>query len=110
MGERPVDRLVEREPSVPSPVFVLTHHPHPSITMEGGTLFHFVNNGIESALERAFAVADGGDHRLGAGPATIQQQLETGLVAEMHLAVVPIGNRFFDHPDGGPDGYRCIEF
>ena len=40
------------------PVFVLTHHPRPSITKEGGTTFHFVDDGIESALERALDAAD----------------------------------------------------
>jgi dihydrofolate reductase len=54
-------------------VFVLTHHPHPSIPMEGGTTFHFVDEGVEAALERAFDAADGQDVRLGGGVATIQQ-------------------------------------
>jgi dihydrofolate reductase len=58
------------------PVFVLTHHPHESIAMEGGTTFHFVTDGIEAALERAFDAANGGDVRLGGGAATIQQYLK----------------------------------
>jgi dihydrofolate reductase len=95
------------------PVFVLTHHPHEPITMQGGTTFHFVNDGTEAALERAFAAADGGDVRLGGGAATIQQYLRAGLVDEMHLAIVPVllgsGERLFDHLDGGPAGYRCVE-
>src|SRR6267143_1773826 len=41
------------------PVFVLTHYPRPSIDMAGGTTFHFVTNGIEAALKRAFQAADG---------------------------------------------------
>ena len=49
------------------PTFVLTHHPHESITMEGGTVFHFVTDGIEAALERAYEAADGQDVRLAGG-------------------------------------------
>jgi dihydrofolate reductase len=96
------------------PVFVLTHHPRASITMQGGTTFHFVNDGIHAALERAFDAAGGDDVRLGGGVATIQQYLRAGLIDEMHLAIVPIllgsGERLFDHLDGGPVGYECVEF
>jgi dihydrofolate reductase len=94
-------------------VFVLTHHPRASIPMEGGTTFHFVTDGIESALGRAFEAADGQDVRLGGGAATIQQYLKAGLIDEMHIAIVPIflgdGERLFDHLDGGPIGYECVE-
>jgi dihydrofolate reductase len=96
------------------PVFVLTHHPRPPITMQGGTTFHFVTDGIEAALKRAFDAAGGADVRLGGGISTIQQYLRAGLVDELHLAVVPIllhrGERLFDDLDGGADGYRCVEF
>jgi len=96
------------------PVFVVTHHPRPSITMQGGTTFHFVADGIEAALEGAFNAADGDDVRVGGGAATIQQYLRAGLIDEMHLAIVPIllgsGERLFDHLDGGPEGYECVEF
>lgn len=94
-------------------VFVLTHHPHEPIMMQGGTTFHFVTDGIEAALVRAFDAAGGDDVRLGGGVATIQQYLRAGLIDEMHLAIVPIllgsGERLFDHLDGGPVGYRCVE-
>ena len=94
------------------PVFVLTHHPRPSITMEGGTTFHFVDDGVQVALERAFKAAGGDDVRLGGGPATIQQYLRAGLIDELHVAIVPIllggGERLFDHLDGAP-GYECAE-
>jgi dihydrofolate reductase len=94
-------------------VFVLTHHPHEPIAMEGGTTFHFVTDGIETALERAFDSAKGGDVRLGGGAATIQQYLQARLIDEMHLAIVPIllgsGERLFEHLDGGPVDYRCVE-
>jgi dihydrofolate reductase len=94
------------------PVFVLTHHAHEPIPMQGGTTFNFVTDGIESALEQAFDAADGDDVRLGGGAATIQQYLKVGLIDEMHVAIVPIllgsGERLFDHLDG-PIGYRCVE-
>jgi dihydrofolate reductase len=96
------------------PVFVLTHHARAPITMQGGTTFYFVDDGIEAALTRAFEAADGGDVRIGGGAATIQQYLRGGLVDELHLAVVPIllgrGERLFDHLGGGPYGYECVEF
>lgn len=82
--------------------------------MQGGTTFHFVDDGIEAALERAVEAAAGADVRLGGGVATVQQYLRAGLVDEMHVVVVPIllrrGERLFDHLDGGPDGYECVEF
>src|SRR5882672_4293551 len=55
------------DPPFHHPVFVLTHHPQPSITMQGGTTFHFVADGIEAALERALDAADGDDVRIGGG-------------------------------------------
>ncbi len=95
------------------PVYVLTHHPRESIPMEGGTTFNFVTDGIESALAQAFAAAGGLDVRLGGGPATIQQYLKARLIDEMHVAIAPIflgaGERLFDHLDGGPFGYECVE-
>jgi dihydrofolate reductase len=95
------------------PVFVLTHHPQPSISMQGGTAFHFVDQGIEAALEQAFNAANGEDVRLAGGVATIQQYLRAGLVDEMHLAIVPsllgAGERLFENLDGGPRGYECVE-
>jgi dihydrofolate reductase len=70
-------------------VFVLTHHPRASITMQGGTVFHFVTDGIEAALERARQSAGTKDVRLGGGVATIRQYLQAGLVDELHLAIAP---------------------
>jgi dihydrofolate reductase len=96
------------------PVFVLTHHQRAPVKMQGGTTFNFVNDGIEAALERAFEAAGGLDVRLGGGVATIQQYLRARLIDEMHVAIVPTllgrGERLFDHLDGGPVGYECVEF
>jgi dihydrofolate reductase len=77
-------------PPYHTPVFVLTHHPRSAITMEGGTTFHFVTNGIHAALQRALEAANGRDVRLGGGVAAIQQYLNARLVDEVHIAVSPI--------------------
>ena len=94
-------------------VFVLTHHARPSITMEGGTVFHFVTDGIHQALERAFAAANGLDVRIGGGVETIRQYLQAGLVDEMHLALAPRllgrGEHLFRDLDLPALGYRCVE-
>jgi dihydrofolate reductase len=57
--------------------------------MEGGTVFHFVTDGIHDALARATAAAEGKDVQIGGGVATIRQYLEAGLIDEMHLAIAP---------------------
>jgi dihydrofolate reductase len=78
------------EPPYHTPVFVLTHHQRPSITMKGGTTFHFVTGGIHDALARAREAAGDKDIRIGGGVATIRQYLAAGLIDEMHLAVTPV--------------------
>jgi dihydrofolate reductase len=77
-------------PPYHTPVFVLTHHPRPSITMAGGTVFHFTADGIHAALERATEAARGRDIRLGGGVATIREYLCAGLIDELHLAIAPV--------------------
>jgi dihydrofolate reductase len=72
------------------PVFVLTNHARESLSMKGGTVFHFVTGGIESALEQARKAADGKDIRIGGGTSTIRQYLQAGYIDEMHLAVSPV--------------------
>ncbi|MER9681332.1 dihydrofolate reductase family protein [Mesorhizobium sp. M0184] len=95
------------------PVFVLTHHPRDPIVMEGGTTFYFVTDGIHSALEKAKAVADGKDVRLGGGVSTIRQYLKEKLIDEMHLAISPVllgaGESLFAGIDMPKLGYRCSE-
>jgi dihydrofolate reductase len=100
-------------PPYHTPVFVLTHHPRCSIAMEGGTVFHFVTDGIHAALARATAAAAGKDIRLGGGVATIRQYLQAGLVNEMHLALAPVLLGSGEHLLGGIDmkglGYQVTE-
>jgi dihydrofolate reductase len=72
------------------PVFVLTNHARESVSMKGGTVFHFVTGGIESALERAVKAANGKDVRIGGGTSTIRQYLQAGYIDEMHLAFAPV--------------------
>src|SRR5262249_16989348 len=75
------------EPPYHTPVFVLTHHARPPVTMAGGTEFRFVTDGIHAALEQAQAAAGGRDVRIGGGVSTIQQYLQARLVDELHFAV-----------------------
>jgi dihydrofolate reductase len=95
------------------PTFILTHHPRPSIEMEGGTTFHFVTGAIHEALARAREAAGGKDVRIGGGATTIRQYLREGLIDELHLAFVPVllggGERLFDGVDVRTLGYECVE-
>ena len=77
-------------PPFHTPVFVLTHHPREPLEMQGGTTFHFVTDGIASALEQAKQAARGHDVLLGGGANVVQQYLAAGLVDEFELHVVPI--------------------
>jgi len=76
-------------PPYHAPTFVLTHHPRESITMEGGTTFHFITDGIESALEQARKAAGNLDVKIGGGVSTVRQYLKTDAIDEIHLAVSP---------------------
>jgi dihydrofolate reductase len=77
-------------PPFHTPVFVLTHHTRPSLEMEGGTTYHFIDASPAEALETARKAADGKDVRIGGGPTTIREFLAAGLVDHMHIVVVPI--------------------
>jgi dihydrofolate reductase len=77
-------------PPFHTPVFVLTHRPRPSIEMEGGTTFHFLDATPSAALELAMRAADGQDVRIGGGPTVVRDFLAAGLVDHMHLVQVPI--------------------
>jgi dihydrofolate reductase len=101
----------EDNPPFHTPVFVLTHHERAPLQMKGGTIFHFVTEGIEVALDRAFEAAGGKDVSLGGGAATVQQYLRARLIDEIEIHVVPLflgsGARLFEHLDGGPNGYEA---
>jgi dihydrofolate reductase len=100
-------------PPYHTPVFVLTHHARPSIEMEGGTTFHFVTDGIHSALQRARDAAGGLDVRLGGGAATIRQYLQAGLIDQLQLVVSPVilgsGESLFAGLDLLKLGYNCTQ-
>ena len=101
------------DPPYHTPVFVLTHHPRPSIAMAGGTTFHFVTGGIREALADATAAAGSKDVRVGGGVATVRQYLTAGLVDEMHLAIAPVLLGSGEHLLAGIDlvklGFTCVE-
>src|SRR2546423_10561881 len=102
------------EPPYHTPVFVLTHHPRATLEMKGGTVFHFVTDGIEAALERAKAAAKGKDVRLGGGVATVRQYLQARLIDELHLAMRPVllgaGEHLFQDMDWRALGYECSKY
>jgi len=74
------------EPPYHVPVFVLTHHARPPLTMAGGTEFRFVTDGLHAALAQAKAAAGTRDVRVGGGVATVRAFLRAGLIDEMTLA------------------------
>ncbi|MGW4924861.1 dihydrofolate reductase family protein [Streptomyces parvulus] len=98
-------------PPFRTPVFVLTHRPRPTLVKEGGTTFHFVTEGIHSALERASAAAGDRNVDIGGGADTFRQYLAAGLVDELQLHVVPVllggGLRLFEGL--GDAGRRDLE-
>lgn len=77
-------------PPFHTPVFVLTHRPRPSIELEGGTTFHFLNASPAEALDAAREAADGKDVRLGGGVTTVREFVAAGLVDHLHIVVAPI--------------------
>lgn len=96
-------------PPYHAPTFVLTHYPRKSIPMEGGTTFHFVTDGIESAMRQARAAAGAKDVQITGGASTIQQCLRADLLDELNLHIVPLilgkGERLLDnvgHPTMTP--------
>ncbi|SRR5581483_3376098 len=99
------------EPPYHTPVFVLTHHARAPLKMAGGTEFHFVTEGIRSALDQAIAAANGRDVRIGGGVSTIRQFLAAKLIDELHLAISPVllgsGEHLFRDLDLRALGYRC---
>lgn len=101
-------------PPYHTPVYVLTHHARPTIEMAGGTTFHFITDGIETALKLAKASAKGKDIRLGGGANTVRQYLSSRLVDEMHFAVSPTllgsGENLLQGINLVELGYECVEY
>lgn len=103
-----------KNPPYHGPVFVLTHHTRPPQEMEGGTVFHFVTDGIEAALARARDAAAGRDILIGGGASTVRQYLNARLIDQMHFAVAPIllgsGEPLLAGIDLPRLGYEVTEF
>lgn len=103
----------ELNPPYHVPVFILTNHKRELLEMEGGTTFHFVTDGINTALKKAFDSADGKDVRLGGGVSTIRQYLKAKLIDELHLVVSPVilgsGENLFSNLDLASLGYKCVK-
>jgi dihydrofolate reductase len=100
-------------PPYHAPTFILTHYPRPPVEMLGGTTFHFVTDGIESALQRAREAAGAKDVKIGGGVETVKQYVQAGHVDEIHLAFAPValgrGESLFDGMDLRALGYRTVE-
>jgi dihydrofolate reductase len=97
-------------PPFHTPVFVLTHHPRPSIEMEGGTTFHFLDAAPAEALDVARKAAGGLDVRIGGGATVIRDFLAAGLIDHLHVTIVPIllgrGVRLWDGLENLQEGYQ----
>ena len=89
------------DPPYHAPVYVLTNHARDPLPMEGGTTFHFVTDGIESALRQADEAAGGKDVLIGGGAKAVQQYLAAGFVDEFYFNLVPLflgsGERLLDN-------------
>ena len=90
------------EPPYHAPVFVLTHYGREPLPMRGGTTFHFVTDGIPSAMAQARAAAGSGNVSIAGGATTINEYLAAGLIDDLRLHVAPFtagvrtGSRIFD--------------
>ncbi|WP_347238357.1 SRPBCC domain-containing protein [Dietzia sp. B19] len=91
-------------PPFHTPVIVLTHHPRPTLELDGGTTFHFMDAEPAAALDAARELAGGLDVRIGGGASTIRQFLRADLIDQMHIVVVPVilgrGERLWDGVEG----------
>jgi len=106
MGKRMFDageQMWPEEAPFHTPVFVVTHEKRDPWERPGGTSFHFVNDGIESALDRARETAGDRDVRITGGAATILEYVNAGLVDEFTIALSPVlfgsGIRLFEGVD-----------
>ena len=84
-------------------VYVLTHEKRKPWVQKGRTTFYFINDGIQSAMEKARKSAKGKDIRIQGGANTIQQFLNAGFVDEFLIHIAPVflgsGIRLFDGID-----------
>jgi len=108
MGKRMFDageQMWPEDPPFHTPVFVVTHEQREPWVRQGGTTFHFINGGIESALEQAREAAGDRDVRISGGGETIVQYLNAALVDEFHVALSPVlfgsGVRLFQGVEAG---------
>jgi dihydrofolate reductase len=112
-GDDPWMGFWGEDPPYHHPVFILTHYAREPVEMQGGTTFHFVTDGIESALEQAREAAGGKDVSLGGGPGTVRECLRGGLLDEMLISLVPVflgdGERPFDGLADAPRRPEQIE-
>jgi dihydrofolate reductase len=102
------------EPPYHAPVFVLTHHPRDPIEMEGGTTFHFVTEGFETAFALARDAAGELGIDIAGGASTARQALAAGVIDELTLDIAPVllgaGERLFDGvSDPGLEPLEVIE-
>ena len=92
------------DPPFHTPTYVLTHRPRPSLEMEGGTTFHFLDAAPADALEVARDAAGGQDVRIGGGATMLREFIAAGLVDHLHVVQVPIllgrGVRLWDGLEG----------
>ncbi len=112
-SENPWNGWWGEDPPFHHPVFVLTQYARQPLEMQGGTIFHFVTDGIESALAQARKAADSKDVALGGGANVAQQYLAAGLVDEMLIHLVPIllggGERLFEHLGDNLHGLKLVQ-
>ena len=108
MGRRMFDAGAQAWPEEApfhTPVFVVTHEKRNGWERPGGTTFHFVDHGIESALDLALQAAGDRDVRIAGGGETILQYVNAGLIDEFSIALSPVlfgsGVRLFEGVDAG---------
>ena len=97
------------DPPFHTPTFVLTHRPRPSIEMQGGTTFHFLDTSPAEALAAAHEAAGDLDVRIGGGATVVRDFVAAGLVDHLHVVVAPIvlgrGVRLWDGLEALEDTY-----
>jgi dihydrofolate reductase len=112
-GDDPWRGFWGKNPPYHAPVFVLTHHAREPLEMQGGTTFHFVTDGIDSALEQAKDAAGERDVSLAGGAKVVQQYFAAGLVDELDISIVPIilggGERLFENLGSEPPELEQVD-